>query len=102
VIVHWQGATQYLQKKECCAGGLQGRLLKMLVGATRAKTVLEIGMFTGTSTLAMAEALPDDGKVGEGGWGVGGGGEIFMMERWERGGWVQKVGQRGEGGGNNS
>lgn len=27
------------------------------------KTVLELGMFTGLSTLAFAEALPDDGKV---------------------------------------
>ena len=30
---------------------------------TGAKSVLEVGMFTGTSTLAMAEALPADGKV---------------------------------------
>lgn len=29
-----------------------------------AKRVLEVGMFTGTSSLAMAEALPDDGQVG--------------------------------------
>jgi len=28
-----------------------------------AKKVLEIGMFTGTSSLAMAEALPEDGQV---------------------------------------
>jgi hypothetical protein len=26
--------------------------------------VLEIGMFTGTSSLAMAEAVPEDGQVG--------------------------------------
>ena len=29
----------------------------------KAKTVLEIGMYTGYSALAFAEVLPDDGKV---------------------------------------
>jgi hypothetical protein len=33
------------------------------VRLTGAKSVLEVGMFTGTSTLAMAEALPADGKA---------------------------------------
>eukprot|EP00879_Flechtneria_rotunda_P019807 GHRR01020820.1.p1 GENE.GHRR01020820.1~~GHRR01020820.1.p1 ORF type:complete len:456 (+),score=169.59 GHRR01020820.1:286-1653(+) len=61
--VYNQGKTKFLQKKECCAGSLEGRLLKMLVAITGAKQVLEVGMFTGTSTLAMAEALPEDGKV---------------------------------------
>lgn len=37
--------------------------MKSLVKLTQAKTVLEVGMFTGTSSLAMAEALPSDGKV---------------------------------------
>ena len=37
--------------------------MKSLVRLTAAKTVLEVGMFTGTSSLAMAEALPADGKV---------------------------------------
>jgi caffeoyl-CoA O-methyltransferase len=35
----------------------------MLVHATRARRVLEIGMFTGYSALAMAEALPADGQL---------------------------------------
>lgn len=30
---------------------------------TKAKRVLEIGMFTGYTALAMAEALPEDGEV---------------------------------------
>jgi caffeoyl-CoA O-methyltransferase len=34
-----------------------------MVQAVRAKTVLEIGCFTGYSTLAMAEALPANGTV---------------------------------------
>ncbi len=44
-------------------GKIEGRLLKMLVALTSAKTVLEIGMFTGYSALSMAEALPDDGQL---------------------------------------
>ena len=58
-----QKKTQFHQKKECCAGALEGSFLKSLVRLTQAKTVLEVGMFTGTSSLAMAEALPTDGKV---------------------------------------
>jgi len=44
-------------------GLLEGRFLKMLVRLTGARNILEIGMFTGYSTLMMAEALPDDGRV---------------------------------------
>jgi caffeoyl-CoA O-methyltransferase len=44
-------------------GHLEGLLLKFLVRMTRAKRVLEIGTFTGYSTLAMAEGLPDDGTL---------------------------------------
>lgn len=29
-----QGKTQFQQKKECCAGSLEGRFLKMLVAVT--------------------------------------------------------------------
>ena len=58
-----QKKTQFHQKKECCAGALEGSFLKSLVRLTGAKSVLEVGMFTGTSSLAMAESLPSDGKV---------------------------------------
>jgi len=61
-----QKKTQFHQKKECCAGALEGSFLKSLVRLTGAKTVLEVGMFTGTSSLSMAEALPSDGKVAVG------------------------------------
>jgi caffeoyl-CoA O-methyltransferase len=44
-------------------GALEGQFLKMLVGLTGARRILEIGMFTGYSTLALAEALPKDGRV---------------------------------------
>lgn len=58
-----QGKTQFLQKRECCAGALEGRFIATLAKLNNAKTVLEVGMFTGTTTLAVAQALPDDGKV---------------------------------------
>jgi caffeoyl-CoA O-methyltransferase len=55
-------APGYLEQ-EMLSGHVEGQSLKMLVYATRAKRVLEIGMFTGYSALAMAEALPGDGQV---------------------------------------
>ena len=45
------------------SGHVEGQLLKFLVHLASASRVLEIGMFTGYSALAMAEALPDDGVV---------------------------------------
>jgi caffeoyl-CoA O-methyltransferase len=44
-------------------GPLEGRFLEALVFATGARRVLEIGTFTGYSCLAMAAALPPDGRV---------------------------------------
>lgn len=50
-------------EQEMLSGHVEGQTLKMLVHATRATRVLEIGMFTGYSALAMAEALPAGGSV---------------------------------------
>lgn len=44
-------------------GRIEGRFLKMLVRLTGARSILEIGMFTGYSALMMAEGLPDDGHL---------------------------------------
>jgi len=44
-------------------GRLEGDFLRLLVRLSRAKRVLEIGMFTGYSGLMMAEGLPDDGEL---------------------------------------
>ncbi len=44
-------------------GPLEGEFLKMLALMTGARRILEIGTFTGYSALALAEALPRDGKV---------------------------------------
>lgn len=45
------------------SGQVAGQLLQMLVFATNARRVLEIGMFTGFSAQMMAAALPDDGRI---------------------------------------
>ena len=44
-------------------GPLEGAFLKMLALTTGARRILEIGMFTGYSALAWAEALPRDGRI---------------------------------------
>lgn len=44
-------------------GRIEGAFLRMLVGLSGARRVLEFGTFTGYSAMAMAEALPDDGKI---------------------------------------
>ena len=42
---------------------IEGRFLQMLVRLSGAKSILELGMFTGYSALMMAEALPEDGHL---------------------------------------
>jgi caffeoyl-CoA O-methyltransferase len=44
-------------------GHLEGAFLHMLAAITGARRVLEIGMFTGYSAMAMASALPADGTL---------------------------------------
>ena len=44
-------------------GRIEGTFLRMLIRLTRARRVLELGMFTGYSALMMAEGLPDDGEL---------------------------------------
>jgi caffeoyl-CoA O-methyltransferase len=44
-------------------GPVEGALLAMLVRLSGARSVVEVGTFTGYSALAMAEALPDDGEL---------------------------------------
>jgi caffeoyl-CoA O-methyltransferase len=56
------GAVVELER-EMISGHLEGRFLAMLVRLLGARQVLEIGMFTGYSALAMAEALPADGRL---------------------------------------
>ncbi|NEO56066.1 MAG: SAM-dependent methyltransferase [Okeania sp. SIO3B5] len=55
------GETVRQLEQEMLSGHIEGQILKMFVHMTGAKRILEIGMFTGYSALAMAEALPEDG-----------------------------------------
>ncbi|MBD2362772.1 class I SAM-dependent methyltransferase [Anabaena minutissima FACHB-250] len=57
------GATVRPLEQEMLSGHIEGQTLKMFVHMTKAQRVLEIGMFTGYSALAMAEALPADGVL---------------------------------------
>ena len=41
----------------------QGHLLQLLIRAIGARRTLEIGVFTGYSSLAVAMALPEDGRI---------------------------------------
>ncbi|MEL6929506.1 MAG: class I SAM-dependent methyltransferase [Cyanobacteria bacterium J06600_6] len=55
------GETVKALEQEMLSGHLEGQLLKMLVAISKSQQVLEIGVFTGYSALAIAEALPEDG-----------------------------------------
>lgn len=50
-------------EQEMLSGHVEGRFLAILTKAVGARAVLEVGMFTGYSALALAEAVPDDGRV---------------------------------------
>ena len=55
-----QAKAEYPQMQ---VGHLEGSFLRMMVQISQAKRILEIGTFTGYSSLAMAEGLPKDGKL---------------------------------------
>jgi caffeoyl-CoA O-methyltransferase len=44
-------------------GKTEGKFLQLLIKLSGAKTVIEVGTFTGYSALLIAEALPGDGRV---------------------------------------
>src|ERR1041385_3147905 len=55
--------TQVMPMGQMQIGVSQGRFMAMLAKLIGAKRNLEIGVFTGYSSLIMAQSLPDDGKV---------------------------------------
>ncbi len=57
------GETVRQLEQEMLSGHIEGQTLKLFVSMMGAKRILEVGMFTGYSALAMAEALPEDGCV---------------------------------------
>jgi caffeoyl-CoA O-methyltransferase len=52
-----------LSAPEMLSGPVVGRFLRLLVGLVAPQLVVEIGTFSGYSTLAMAPALPDGGRI---------------------------------------
>lgn len=59
----WKETHEKTTTPQMMVGPLEGAFLKMLARLTGARRILEIGMFTGYSALAWAEALPPDGRV---------------------------------------
>lgn len=59
----WRATNLHLNYPRMASGHLQGRLLKMLVHMVQPRRVLEIGTFTGYSTLCMASALTDGAEL---------------------------------------
>lgn len=55
--------TAQLPQSVMQIGANQGAFLAMLIRLTRTRRALEIGTFTGYSALAVASALPEDGKL---------------------------------------
>jgi caffeoyl-CoA O-methyltransferase len=59
----FKGATTRQLEQEMLSGHVEGQFLKFLVRLTQTQRVLDIGLFTGYSALAMAEALPEQGQL---------------------------------------
>ncbi|MCC5925222.1 MAG: class I SAM-dependent methyltransferase [Bacteroidetes bacterium] len=55
--------TEELAYADMLSGNQVTGLLRMLIKVSGARTIAEIGMFTGLATLAMMESLPADGKI---------------------------------------
>jgi caffeoyl-CoA O-methyltransferase len=58
-----KGETVSELEQEMLSGHIEGQFLRLLLPSIKAKRVLEIGLFTGYSALAMAEGLPKDGSL---------------------------------------
>jgi len=67
----------------------QGQFLEIIVKTSKAKSCLEIGRFTGLSTLYMARGLPSDGKI----FTVDNSDEFLQLAQkyWEKDGLTSKI-----------
>jgi caffeoyl-CoA O-methyltransferase len=52
-----------LRSPQMLTGPIEGRFLELLVHGTAAKRVLELGTYSGYSSISMAAALPSDGHI---------------------------------------
>lgn len=59
----WRDTQLRLSYGQMASGHLQGKVLRMLVHMAKPLTVLELGTFSGYSTLCMAEALPPEAQL---------------------------------------
>ena len=55
--------TQKLPQAQMQIGPDQGQFMQLLVQLIRAKKAIEVGVFTGYSSLWVANGLPDDGRI---------------------------------------
>ena len=67
----------------------QGQFMQLLIELTQAKKTLDIGVFTGYSALAVALALPPEGKVI--GCDISGEWTDIAREYWDRAGVAHKI-----------
>jgi predicted O-methyltransferase YrrM len=67
----------------------QAQLIALLVRSSKAQRVLELGIFSGCTTLAIAQALPPDGRLIS--CGVAGRHLDVSRDYWERGGVTTKI-----------
>jgi len=58
-----ESSKDALEYIDMLSGTIVGGLLQLIIKITGAKTILEIGTFTGYSAIKMAEALPEGGLV---------------------------------------
>ncbi len=63
VLADLRAETSTLEMAVMQISPLQGAFMAMLARITGARSYLEVGTFTGYSSLAVAEALPDDGRM---------------------------------------
>ena len=59
----WRDTQLRLSYGQMASGHLQGRLLKMLIQMVKPQKVLELGTFSGYSTLCMAEGLHENAEI---------------------------------------
>lgn len=71
------------------SGAVQGRLLSILAQMLKAQNILEIGCFTGYSTICLAEGLPETGHIDS--LEINDELEDIIREGWKRSGMEHKM-----------